>query len=61
MTRPLLPGFFIVVGTDERLHIVPDALGLPGAMRFRTRDHAELWLQKYSPNERDFGSERGAA
>jgi hypothetical protein len=57
----MLPGFFIVVGSDERLTIVSDTLGMPGAMRFRTRDHAEMWLQKYAPNERDFGRERGAA
>lgn len=57
----LLPGFFIVVGKDERLTIVEDPLGLPGAMRFRTRRHAEMWLEKWAPNDRDFGRERGAA
>jgi hypothetical protein len=59
--RGLLPSFFVVVGTDERLTIVPDALGLPGALRFRTRDHAEQWLAKHNADERDFGRERGAA
>lgn len=57
----LRPGFFVVVGEDQRLTIVEDSLGLPGAMRFRTRRHAEDWLQKYAPTDRDFGRERGAA
>jgi len=61
MTRPLLPAFFIVVGKDERLTIVADALGMPGALRFRSRQHAEDWLTKHEADsqhgrtKRDFG------
>lgn len=55
----MLPSFFIVVGPAEKLVIVPDALGLPGALRFRTRDHAENWLAKHEECSvrRDFGPE----
>jgi len=51
MTRSLLPAFFIVVGPDERLVIVADALGIPGAKRYRTRQHAQDWLDKHEPSE----------
>lgn len=55
----LLPGFFIVVGPHERLVIVADTLGMPGAMRFRTRLHAEAVLEKILADGglvvRDFG------
>lgn len=63
MTRPLLPSFFIVVGPAETLVIVADALGIPGALRFRTRAHAESWLEKHNADcargrvRRDFGGE----
>ncbi len=63
MTRPLLPAFFVVVGPDERLCILADALGMPGALRFRTRAHAESWLEKHNADcargrvRRDFGGE----
>jgi hypothetical protein len=57
----MLPGFFVVVGPDERLTIVADTLGIPGALRFRTRGHAEAWLEKHYADashgrvRRDFG------
>ncbi len=56
MTRPILPGFFIVV-------ILADTLGIPGALRFRTRGHAEQWLEKHEADavagnvSRRFGGE----
>lgn len=55
--RSLLPAFFVVVGVDERLTIVSDPLGMPGALRFRTRQHAEDWLQKHDDTGRSFGPE----
>jgi hypothetical protein len=54
----MLPGYYVVVGPGERLTIVADPLGLPGALRFRTRQHAEDWLAKHVNDERDFGRER---
>lgn len=51
MTRALLPGFFIVVGADEKLTILADTLGIPGAKRYRTRQHAQDWLDKHEPSE----------
>jgi len=63
VTRSMLPGFFIVVGPDERLVILADTLGIPGALRFRTRAHAEAWLEKHEADvahgrvRRDFGGE----
>ena len=56
--RAMLPGYYVVVGPGERLTIVADPLGLPGALRFRTRQHAEDWLAKHVNDERDFGRER---
>lgn len=47
MSRALLPGFFIVVGPDEKLTILADTLGIPGALRFRTLSHARTWLEKH--------------
>lgn len=61
MTRPLLPGFFIVVGPAERLVILADTLGIPGALRFRSISHATSWLEKHEADmsygrvRRDFG------
>ena len=58
MTRSLLPGWFIVVGPSEALVIVADTLGMPGALRFRTRRHAEDVLTKLNADgrvSRDFG------
>lgn len=48
MTRAMLPGHFIVVAPNERLAILADTLGIPGALRFRTRSHAEAWLEKHN-------------
>lgn len=47
MSRTMLPGFFIVVGPAEKLVILADTLGIPGALRFRTRAHADQWLEKH--------------
>ena len=61
MTRPLLPGFWVVVGPNETLVILADTLGMPGALRFRTLDHARGWLAKHEADsqygrvKRDFG------
>lgn len=63
MTRPLLPGWFVVVGPNETLVILADTLGIPGALRFRSLSHAQLWLEKHDADcahgrvRRDFGGE----
>ena len=63
MTRPLLPGFWVVVGPNETLVILADTLGIPGALRFRSLSHAQLWLEKHEADcshgrvRRDFGGE----
>ncbi len=63
MSRALLPGFFIVVGPDEKLTILADTLGIPGALRFRSFSHAQAWLEKHEADtshgrvKRDFGPE----
>ncbi len=63
MSRALLPGHFVVVGANERLVILADTLGIPGALRFRTREHAEAWLEKHEADTvsadvaRRFGAE----
>ena len=61
MTRPLLPGFWVAVGPNETLVILADTLGIPGALRFRSLSHAQLWLEKHNADcqhgrvRRDFG------
>ena len=59
------PGFYVVLGEDNRLIVVEDALGLPSpAVRFRTRQHAEAIRDRLNGDlldARHFGRERGAA
>lgn len=59
------PGFYIVLGDENRLVVVEDPLGLPPpAVRFRTRQHADAICERLNGDlfaERDFGRERGAA
>ena len=59
------PGFYVVLGEENRLVVVEDSLGLPPpAVRFRTRRYADAICDRLNGDlfsDRDFGRERGAA
>ena len=45
------PGFYVVLGEENRLIVLETALGLPEpAVRFRTREHATIIAERH--NER---------
>lgn len=50
--KGFLPGFFLVVDDNDQLVIVPDTIGMQGAKRFRTREHAEV-IRHALTGERD--------
>lgn len=53
------PGFYVVLGEENKLVVVEDPLGLPSpAVRFRTRKHAEAIAERLNGDlflERHFG------
>lgn len=60
MTASVRPGWYVVLGKQDRLVVVEDVMGLPGAMRFRTVAHAISICERLNADlfgVRDFGPE----